>query len=208
MNNTIYIQPKNKVIIPFNKLILLGDLLEIYASDDNLTKNIGNIEFKVEDKDRKGTFVISILSIIPLINIKYPGAPINIIGDTDILLQFQELSHHHVNKIKSLKAILVCFLLFIGAATAIINFHSDVDMVQSQKTIYRIITGRKEGNLLVLQIPYSIGIGVGMSVFFNHIFKKRINNEPSPLEIEIYMYQENLDQYTKKTRNKNNKEPK
>ncbi len=31
--------------------------------------------------------------------------------------------------------------------------------------------------------------------FFNHLFKKKWNEEPTPLEVEMYLYQENLDQY-------------
>jgi stage V sporulation protein AA len=34
-----------------------------------------------------------------------------------------------------------------------------------------------------------------MIVFFNHLFKKNWNEEPTPLEVEMYLYQENVDQY-------------
>jgi len=34
-----------------------------------------------------------------------------------------------------------------------------------------------------------------MVVFFNHLFKKKWNEEPTPLEVEMFLYQENIDQY-------------
>ncbi len=34
-----------------------------------------------------------------------------------------------------------------------------------------------------------------MILFFNHVFKKRINEEPSPLEVEMFNYQQNIDHY-------------
>ncbi|MNP81772.1 hypothetical protein D3C76_1802270 [compost metagenome] len=34
-----------------------------------------------------------------------------------------------------------------------------------------------------------------MIIFFNHLFKKKWNEEPTPLEVEMYLYQENLNQY-------------
>ncbi|UUZ94364.1 hypothetical protein LJK87_07260 [Paenibacillus sp. P25] len=34
-----------------------------------------------------------------------------------------------------------------------------------------------------------------MIVFFNHLFKKKFNEEPSPLEVEMFMYQENVNRY-------------
>ena len=34
-----------------------------------------------------------------------------------------------------------------------------------------------------------------MILFFNHVFKKRINEEPSPLEVEMFNYQKDIDHY-------------
>ena len=75
------------------------------------------------------------------------------------------------------------------------NFHEDVSMQQVQQRLYRVITGEQVEKPLWFQIPYSLGIGLGMILFFNHFFKKRINEEPSPLEVEMFQYQQSLDQY-------------
>jgi len=91
--------------------------------------------------------------------------------------------------------ILIWLLLFFGAALAIMNFHEDVSMQAVHQRIYKIITGKENLKPLILQIPYSIGLGLGMVLFFNHVFKKRLNEEPSPLEVEMFNYQQNLDQY-------------
>lgn len=34
-----------------------------------------------------------------------------------------------------------------------------------------------------------------MILFFNYVFRKRINEEPSPLEVEMFNYQQSIDQY-------------
>jgi stage V sporulation protein AA len=85
--------------------------------------------------------------------------------------------------------------LFIGAGLTIMNFHEDVAMSSVHQKIYFLITGRENAKPLILQIPYSLGVGIGMILFFNHIFKKRFNEEPSPLEVEMFNYQQDLDQY-------------
>ena len=41
-----------------------------------------------------------------------------------------------------------------------------------------------------------------MILFFNHFFKKRFNDEPSPLEVEMFNYQQDLDRYAMMTENK------
>jgi stage V sporulation protein AA len=57
------------------------------------------------------------------------------------------------------------------------------------------LTGIHDKHPLLLQIPYSIGIGAGMILFFNRLFKRRFNEEPSPMELEVFLYQEAMEQY-------------
>jgi stage V sporulation protein AA len=64
-----------------------------------------------------------------------------------------------------------------------------------QQRLYLLLTGKHVSKPLLFQIPYSLGIGLGMILFFNHVFKKRLNEEPSPLEVEMFNYQQSLDQY-------------
>ena len=68
-------------------------------------------------------------------------------------------------------------------------------MQSVHQKIYKLVTGKEVEKPLMFQIPYSIGLGLGMIIFFNHVFKKRLNEEPSPLEVEMFNYQMDLDQY-------------
>jgi stage V sporulation protein AA len=77
----------------------------------------------------------------------------------------------------------------------IMNFHDDVSMQSVQEKLYTIITGKNTSKPLLFQIPYSLGLGLGMILFFNHVFRKRINEEPSPLEVEMFNYQQDIDSY-------------
>ena len=52
--------------------------------------------------------------------------------------------------------------------------------------------------------PIFIWLGIGTLLFFNHWFNKRFNEEPSPLEVEIYNYQQDLDNYLNFHENKLN----
>lgn len=91
--------------------------------------------------------------------------------------------------------ILVWLLLFIGSGLTIMNFHEDVSMQSVHQRVYKMITGKEIEKPLIFQIPYSVGLGLGMVIFFNHVFKKRLNEEPSPLEVEVFNYQQSLDQF-------------
>jgi stage V sporulation protein AA len=82
------------------------------------------------------------------------------------------------------------------------NFHEDVSMQTVHQKLFHLLTGIEDQKPLTIQIPYSIGLGLGMTLFFNHFFKKRINDEPSPLEVEMFNYQQSLDQYVIMNENK------
>lgn len=191
----VFLKLNTKASIMRGKPILLKDLLEVSTTQKEIKEKIEELVFQVEDKNCDN-IIISIISIISLINQSIPDVSLVLLGEAEILIRFVD-DDIKGDKFKLVRVVLVCFLLFIGSMVAIVNFHSDVDMKVAHKTIYKLITNVETERPLLLQIPYSIGIGIGISVFFNHAFTKKINKEPSPLEVEIFNYQEEIDDYIK-----------
>lgn len=190
----IYIQSKGKVNLKPGAPLYLRDLVEVFG-DPATGEKLRQMELHADLQQDQGGYSVSIISIIEQIKHKFPEHLILAVGPPELLINFQQERKKGI--FFWLRLIVVSFLLFIGSMTAIINFHSDVDMKEAHQTFYRVLTKGDSGSILWLQIPYSLGIGVGMSVFFNHVFEKRINQEPSPMEVEMYLYQENLDSYLK-----------
>lgn len=134
---------------------------------------------------------------LKIINIVYKyneNIDLKIMGDIEILVNIQ--GEDNEGKLFTIiKTALVCFILFLGAGLAIVNFHADVNMDKSLQIIYHMVTGEENQKPFILLIPYSLGIGAGMTVFFNHVFQKKWKKEPSPLEVEMFMYEKNIDDY-------------
>lgn len=153
------------------------------------------LELEVQDiSGRKKNDVIPALKIINIVYNYDKNIDLRIMGDTEILVNIQ--GENEESKLFTIiKTIMVCLILFLGAGLAIVNFHADVNMDKSLQIIYHMVTGEKNSKPLILLIPYSLGIGAGMSVFFNHIFQKKWKKEPSPLEVEMFMYEKNIDDY-------------
>ena len=57
---------------------------------------------------------------------------------------------------------------FFGAGFSIMTFNNDVDVGGLFSQIYTQVTGQTSGHFTVLEITYSIGIGLGVLFFFNH----------------------------------------
>ncbi|OIJ10722.1 stage V sporulation protein AA [Anaerobacillus alkalilacustris] len=186
----VYIRLRHRYQATRSQIIKIGDIAQIVCSKD-LRGSIGEITIHQVKPEDKKLIVIDIMKVIRAINIKFPLVEVQAFGDAEAIVEV------YLEK-KSFKPIFfigVWLLLFTGAGLAIMNFHEDVNMLEVHQKLYEIITGQENPRPLILQIPYSIGLGFGMILFFNHLFKKRINEEPSPLEVEMFNYQQALDHY-------------
>ena len=44
----------------------------------------------------------------------------------------------------------------------------------------------------MLEASYSVGLGVGILIYFNHFGKKKMTADPTPLEIEMRLYEDQI----------------
>jgi stage V sporulation protein AA len=190
MEESIYIRMRHRVQVHPHDTVYLKDLAQIIA-EEKICALIGSLPIhKVTEKDNN-IIIIDVMKVIQAVSQHVRNHDIQIIGQTQSIIEV-------VYKKKGVSLplfLIIWFLLFFGAALAIMNFHEDVSMQAVHQRLYTIITGKKEMKPLLFQIPYSIGLGLGMVIFFNHFFRKRLNEEPSPLEVEMFNYQQDLDHY-------------
>jgi stage V sporulation protein AA len=83
----------------------------------------------------------------------------------------------------------VSAVLFVGAATTIMCFHTDVQLPLIFQNIYYIFYGENREMPAILSIPYSIGLGLGIIIFFNHFSEASLTEDPTPIEIEMTTYE-------------------
>ena len=89
------------------------------------------------------------------------------------------------DRTKYLRVLLVSIVVLMGSIMGIMNFHADVNMIHSQSTMVNALTKNPKKYLPYFQIPYSIGIGVGVALFFNKFIPTYAKNEPSPLDLKM-----------------------
>ncbi|WP_242143638.1 MULTISPECIES: stage V sporulation protein AA [unclassified Bacillus cereus group] len=190
MEQTVYLKMRNRLQVSPSYELKIQDIAQI-VGDPNVIRKIGNeIVYKITTRD-KTHVVIDAMKVIDIIQKKIEQVQINLLGPGQTLVEIV----YEKKKVNPIFFGLVWILLFVGAALAIIYFHEDVSMQQVHSRLYYMVTGERNNQPLLFQIPYSIGLGLGMILFFNHVFQKRINEEPSPLEVEMFQYQQSLDQY-------------
>ncbi|WP_226034628.1 stage V sporulation protein AA [Aquibacillus saliphilus] len=190
MGNMIYLRMKKTIEVNENKSLQLKDIAFI-TGEYSIIEQLGKtFIYKVTKSDKTISVIEGFTVVDKLVNL-FPETEFQLLGPNQTIINIKKT----IRKRSVLIVTIIWLLLFIGASMAIMNFHYDVSMQEVQQRLHYLMTGEETEYPLWIQIPYSIGLGVGMILFFNHLFKKRFNEEPSPLEIEMFKYQQDLDGY-------------
>nr|WP_206529524.1 stage V sporulation protein AA [Brevibacillus sp. SYP-B805] len=199
----LFLRLRKRLSIKPRDVITLGDICQLYwdGKREETLRQLPVYHVKPEDGE---LIIIDIMQVISTLRTAYPDVPLEVQGASQIIVEVRSPRKTP----KPLLVALVWLVLFIGSGMAIMNFHTDVSMLQVHQRLHLLLTGREDQHPLWLQIPYSVGIGLGMILFFNQIFRKRIHEEPSPLEVELFLYQQSLDQYYIQHENKENEKRK
>jgi len=191
VQSVIYLRLKKRIYIKPHHMVTLGQVARLLTDEDELAQRLAALPLYDHRKSDGNRVVIDLLQIVKKIRGEIENVTVEAYGDPQVLIMVADKPV----KPRYLMLVLSWLLLFFGAGLAIMNFHTDVSMREVHIRIVELITGERVEHPLWFQIPYSLGIGLGMVLFFNHIFRKRFNEAPNPLEVELYMYQENMNAY-------------
>ncbi len=180
----IYIKPVEKVQIIGKREVLLRDVAEVYGMGEAEGLPVFHIQ-----KEEKKTYLLSVMDLIRALSQKYPDISISNVGEQDILVEYLPRAETRTKLWSWAKVAFVSVILFIGAATTIMCFHTDVQLPLIFQNIYYIFFGENREMPAILSIPYSIGLGLGIIIFFNHFSKFSLTEDPTPIEIEMTTYE-------------------
>lgn len=190
MEKIIYLRLRHRLEVKENARILLGQVAAIVAPEE-IEQQLERFPVYQVTPEDKNTIIIDAITVIEHLQKVFPDYQIQLVGPNHTIVEvILEKA-----KIPSFLFVVVWLLLFIGSGISIMNFQEDVSMRAVHQEIFYQLTGIDDVRPLTFQIPYSIGLGLGMILFFNHVFKRKLNEEPSPLELEMFQYQQGIDQY-------------
>ncbi|MGG4142915.1 stage V sporulation protein AA [Paenibacillus algorifonticola] len=187
----LYLRLRKRIGIRPGKEVTLGQAARLLGESEEQERRLGQVVLYRHSKPDGNRVVIDLLQIVSQLRELEPGLSIEAYGDPQVLVMIADKPP----KPRIPLLVFSWLLLFFGAGLAIMNFHTDVSMKEVHIRIVELITGEHNEHPLWFQIPYSFGIGLGMVLFFNHLFRKRFNEEPNPLEVELFTYQENVNAY-------------
>lgn len=184
----IYIKPVEKVQIVQKREVFLRDVAEVFVGGQTKGEAEKLMVFQIPS-DRKKTYLLSVIDLIRALNQKYPDAVVSNVGSVDILIEYLPKAEQPAKLWTLAKVAFVSLILFVGAATTIMCFHTDVQLPLIFQNIYYIFFGENREMPALISIPYSIGLGGGIIIFFNHFSKVSLTEDPTPIEIEMTTYE-------------------
>lgn len=189
-NTILYIQAGREVEVR-QRDVKLRDLLTMECSRRELLPHLEEITvFHFKENDNTRT-IVSVLRLIECIHGLFPELQIQNLGETDIIVTYEKEKERpmiwHI-----VKSCFVTAVTFCGASFSIMSFHNDIALTRLFSQIYTLVTGQTSDGFTVLEISYSIGLTAGILIFFNHFGKKRLTADPTPMEIQMRLYEKDI----------------
>lgn len=196
MKEILYLKAE-KNIRTYNRTLLLGEAVRMTCAAPKVVNRLKTEKLYTFDHARTGKrtcaarTVLSIVDVIERVQEVFPELEIQNLGEEDFVVEYS--TKRQENPVLTfVKVSLICLICFFGSAFSIMAFNNDVSTVTLFDSFYTLVTGRESDGFTILELTYSLGLSVGIIAFFNHIGGRRLSNEPTPIEVEMRLYEDDV----------------
>lgn len=170
----------------------LEQIASILCSKKEIESKVKAVRFPAELIQQEGHYVYSVTDVMEAIWKVCPNLTIENLGESDFILTLEK-EKRSSDLLDLGKTLLVCLLAFFGASFSIMAFNNDVDVTRLFQQLYETFSGEVSDGFTVLEWTYSTGVGLGILIFFHHFSRRSKTTEPTPLEVEMRTYEEDVD---------------
>lgn len=190
IRDTVYLKGEQAVEVK-HRDITLSDLVSMECANKQVLARLKTIKVLKVPSNGARRFVVSVLKMIACIHEMYPEVEIQNLGAPDIIVTYEE-QKTPAKFVHVIKVILIATIVFVGAAYSIMSFNNDVNTPKLFSQIYALFMGSPKDGFSILELSYSVGLAVGILVFFNHFGRKNMSVDPTPMEVEMRLYENDI----------------
>lgn len=191
MSDTLYLQiDKNVKVV--SEDVYLQDIARLSCSNPKVLSRSQVLKVLTIPPKQYGRYVVAVMDIIEDIQKREEHVDVSQIGEANFIITFEK-PPNPVRIWNYLKTVFVCSITFFGTAFSIMTFNTDVSVKKLFNQIYQQFMGRANPGFSILEISYSVGIAIGCIFFFNHFGKRKITQDPTPMEVEMRTYEDQVD---------------
>jgi stage V sporulation protein AA len=200
-NLWIYLKAERNTVVEHAK-VTVGDVVTVVCANEEVRHTIQQMELysfhspeavKSDRQREQNVKVCSILKVVAMIQNRYQAAHVENMGEIDFVIQYKPLKPERV-WLSYVKTAVTCVIIFFGSAFSIMTFNNDVSITKMFEKMYEDTMGVPPGAVNIIEVTYSLGLAVGILIYFNHIGRKKITPDPTPVQVQMRMYEKNVDE--------------
>lgn len=189
MKKTLYLKIEQCIEVS-KRDVTIKDVAKLECAEPTIVNRLNTEKLFSMDSGKDSRRIVSVLFVIEKIHEIYPELEVQNLGEADFIISYHPKKQSPF--LEKLKIAFVCAVSFFGSMFAMMTFNEDVSTRDSFEKLYTWVMGYEPAGVTILEITYSIGVSVGIIVFFNHIGKKYLTDEPSPVEVEMADYEQQV----------------
>ncbi|MBQ7797299.1 MAG: stage V sporulation protein AA [Lachnospiraceae bacterium] len=197
-SETVYIK-LSQITEVYEPDVYLKDIAEVHCQNKAVEARVKSLKVtKFKEPGAKSmrkhvaVYVGSVMDLLTQVENLEKNVQINSLGESDFVIKYRP-DAGGTKVFQWVKTAVVAAVAFCGAAFAIMTFNNDASVTDVFGNLYRLVMGAESDGLTILELSYSIGLALGILVFFNHFASWKITVDPTPIEVEMRIYEDNLD---------------
>lgn len=189
---TVFLQFDQSVLVK-QPTVKVTDVASIVAATPAVKHKIGDILLFRFQENQKEKQVFSVLNVIRAVEKEFPEISIQPLGEPDFIVEYQPEKKRKFGLVLDwIKTAFVALAVFFGSAFTIVSFNKDAGVSEIFPLIYRLTEGAERTGPGELEIGYSLGLPLGIILFFNHFLRKKIDSDPTPLQVQMRQYEKDV----------------
>lgn len=192
---TLYLKADRNTLAK-DRNVKLSDVASLLCTDSAITRQLKQMKIYSfsdgKDAPKEQEQVFSVLKLIEQINQEYPNVEVSNIGEADFVVAYKK-NGEPPKWLETIKVTLLSIVVFFGGAFTIMAFNNDISISDLFAKLYMQVMGTESDGVTALEIWYSIGLAIGVLLFFNHFGRKKISNDPTPVQVEMRKYEKDVD---------------
>lgn len=188
----LYVKPSKQAKIVGKKEVTVQDLAELEGDQKLVEQMLPVVVLRLKG-DREQKLYASFLDIARAIRKVNPNVTLDCVGEQDTVIMYTPVLKKPGKFMEFLKVLLVCTILFFGGALTLMTFQNEASVPDIMRNVHTYLTGETVDRPVVLILSYTAGIALGISCFFNHFGKKKITDDPTPVQVEFVAYKKQID---------------
>ncbi len=205
MEEILYIKVEQNIPVQKREL-KFKDIAVLYCTNKNIVQTLEKETFYTLPKEAGQKSIFTIEKVYQGIHKIFPNLAIENLGEQDFIIDYEHPDDREKGKtVEYVKTLLVALVVFFGAAFTIMTFNEDVSVSAVFDKVYELVMGTEKTGGSILELAYALGLPIGILVFYNHFRRCKIKNDPTPIQVEMNNYEEQVNKTIIKTASREGK---